>query len=133
MTSPFGNGYAFPVQTSKRSWCRLVLLLMVLLQAWVPLVDAMSCPDCLNVLSGRGSHVHRAVLPAVGEAQSLPEGSPDLCPNGAECCPVCANASASFVAAPAVPMETVLFVHPETECTIVPGVRPPVFRPPKLS
>src|SRR5512147_530344 len=116
----------------RKTFCRRILLVLLVLQLWVPAGDAMSCPDCIRF---HLKNLHTS--PATGavnfgnDAQPSTTGDEDLCPDSAECCLICANAYAPSPSSYRLLASSAIFQTKEPVSISPAGFISSIFRPPK--
>jgi len=126
------NAYDIIASVNRKTSFRFILLALLAFQIWVPAGDAMSCPTCINF------HLNNFNAPAsdIGSMNSEMQQSPfankgDLCPDGVECCLVCANVYAPSPSSYQIVPCSLMFDSEEPIFTISTGPISSIFRPPK--
>jgi hypothetical protein len=116
----------------KKTFCRGLLLVLLVLQIWVPAGDAMSCSDCIKFhLKNLNAGPKADAVNFSGDTQPSTTGDEDLCPDGAECCLVCANAYAPSPSSHGMLLCSAIFQAMEPLSIHPAGLVSSVFRPPE--
>jgi hypothetical protein len=106
--------------------------MLLVLQLWVPAGDAMSCSDCIKFhLKNFYTGPTADTVNFSGDARPSTTSDEDLCPDGAECCLVCANAYAPSPSSQGMLAYSTIFQGREPLSTHPAGLISSVFRPPK--
>jgi hypothetical protein len=116
----------------RKAFCRRILLFLLILQVWVPAGDAMSCSDCIKFhLKNLHTGPATDAVNFSRDTQPSTTGDEDSCPDGAECCLICANVYAPSPSSYQVLAYSAMFMAKEPVSVPPAGLISSVFRPPK--